>query len=134
MQAIVDSRVEYETEQDVADVPVEVVSQVITADEFLGLFEGGTEEFPLGNGKHAIIRTLSYAEVKRIVAQNRKRDEMELDALVTGTVQPKLTKDHVNLLRRSEKAGLLFKMAKRIMVISGMMDDDASMGEGGASS
>lgn len=113
---------------------VEVMSSVITADEFLDLLTTSTEEYPLAPGKHAVIRSLSYAEVKRIMAQNKgNQDELELSALVIGTEFPHITPQMMDALRKS-KAGPLMNMAKRIMVISGMMDDDKNLGEDGASS
>lgn len=112
---------------------VEVVSSVVTADEFIDLLTGTTEEYPLAPGKHATIRSLTYAEFKRIIAQNKgDRDELELSALVIGTEFPHITPQMMEQLRKA-KAGPLMNMAKRIMVITGMMDDPANLGEDGAS-
>lgn len=113
---------------------VSVVSSEVTADEFLDLIAEETEEYPIAPGKHAVIRSIEYTEVKRIVAQNKgDKDEIELSALLVGTVFPKLTEEHLERLRRS-KAGPLMNMAKRIMEISGMVDSDKALGEDGASS
>lgn len=113
---------------------VEVVSSVITADEFLDLLTLQSEEYPLAPGKHAVIHSLTYAEVKRIIAQNKgDQDELELSALVIGTEFPHITPAMMAQLRE-KKAGPLMNMAKRIMVISGMMDDAPNLGEDGASS
>jgi hypothetical protein len=118
----------------VSEDKVTVVSSQITAEELLDLIVEETEEYPIAPGKYATIRSLSYAETKRLVAQNKgDRDELELSALLVGTVFPKLTADHLDKLRKG-KAGPLMQMAKRIMVISGMIDDDKNMGEDGASS
>ena len=119
---------------EVAAKQVEIVSSEISADEFVELLATVTEEFPLLPGKHAVIRSLEYQEVKRIIAQNKgNKDELELSALIVGTMYPKLTPEHVAKIRRGN-AGPIMLMAKRIMVISGMVDDDKNLGEGGASS
>jgi hypothetical protein len=118
----------------VSEDRVSVVSSEVTADEFLDLIVEQTEEYPIAPGKHAVIRSLEYTEVKRIVAENKgNRDELELSALLVGTVFPKLTDEHLERLRRG-KAGPLMNMAKRIMEISGMVDSDKALGEDGASS
>lgn len=113
---------------------VTVVSSTITAEEFLDLIVQDTEEYPIAPGKHAVIRSLEYAEAKRIFAQNKgDKDEVELSALLVGTVFPKLNASHLEALRAG-KPGPLMNMAKRIMEISGMIDSEKAMGEDGASS
>lgn len=120
--------------QVIAGNNVEVVSSVISADDFFDIVSGYEEEYPIAPGKHALIRSLTYPEVKHLAKTHKGDDsEIELAALITGTVFPQLTEEHKAKLRGSA-AGPLMNMAKRIMVISGMVDDEKNLGEGGGSS
>lgn len=135
MKALIDTQEEVQEGDTITVSPdrVEVVSSEITAEEFIDLLGEATENYPLAPGKHAVIRSLTYNEVKRVIKENQgKRDEIELSALIIGTVFPKLNASQIALLR-NKRSGPLMLMAKRIMVISGMMDDDKALGEGGAS-
>lgn len=136
-KAIVDATLDAVNGNGYAEVSadkVTVVSSTITAEEFLDLIVQDTEEYPIAPGKHAVIRSLEYAEAKRIFAQNKgDKDEVELSALLVGTVFPKLNASHLAALRAG-KPGPLMNMAKRIMEISGMIDSEKAMGEDGASS
>lgn len=107
---------------------------VANADDLLSLLVEETEEYPLGNGKAAVLRSLTYPEVQAIAREYKGREEaMALGALRVGLVQPQLTPEQWAVAEKG-KAGPLLNMGKRIMVISGMADDDKNLGEDGASS
>lgn len=119
------------------EAPVQPTSRAITGDEFLDLIAEETEQYPLAPGRFAVIRSLDYPTVKRLVKANqgKGKDELELAFLIEGTVDPQFTADQINKLRGGKKkAGPIFKMAKRIMEISDMGDDEQALKNDGSSS
>lgn len=94
-----------------------------SADDLLAFLAQETFEYPLGNGKHAVIRSLSYAEVQMGLKKHRD-DEIELSiyALKHGLVSPQMTDAQFDQVRAG-RAGAVADLANKIMQISGMMQD-----------
>ena len=104
------------------------------ADDLLSLLTEETEAYDLGNGKTALLRSLTYPDVQSIARQNRGNEEaMAMAAVKLGMKEPQLTPEQWAVAEKG-KAGPLLGIGKRVMVISGMADDKANQGEDSASS
>lgn len=113
---------------------VEIVSSEITAEDFLLILAEETREYPLGNGTHALLRSLSRPEVLSLLKEYKNnQDDMAFGALKLALTRPKLTPDQWSIAEKG-KAGPLFKMGKFTLELAGVLDDDKAMGEDGASS
>lgn len=112
----------------------ETVGAEITAEDFLLVLAEETKEYPLGNGRHALLRSLSRPEVLQLIKQYKGNEEdMAFGAVRKALVKPQLSDEQWTVAEKG-KAGPLFKMGKFVMQLAGMIDDDANLGEDGASS
>lgn len=113
---------------------VEVISSIITPDEFLGILAEEVKEYPLGNGTHAVLRSLSRPDVLKLLREYKdKTDDMPFGAVRMALVSPQLTAEQWAIAEKG-KAGPLFRMGKAVMELAGMIDSDEAAGGDGASS
>lgn len=107
-----------------------------SAIDFLAAISGGTELYEVG-GTTVELRSLTFAEVQRLsTAHKGDSTEMSFQALALGLISPKLDGAQLEQMR-SARPGPLMAIAKRIMQISGMVEDEAAPGsplDGGVSS
>lgn len=101
-----------------------MVKASLSAKDFLSAIAGEPEVLPVPGVGTVVVRPLNVAEVQAIV---RKAGEDEtalmVHALVTGMVDPQLSEDDIPALQRAA-AGPFLVVAKRIMELSGMTNQD----------
>jgi hypothetical protein len=103
-----------------------------SAVDFLTMMAGGTEVFET-DGVTVELRGLTFAESQRLVSQYKDDNtELTFQALMLGLVEPKLDAAQLDQLRNG-RPGPLMKIAKRIITISGMGEDDGPLAPGGGS-
>lgn len=113
---------------------ISVMSREVTAEDFLLVFAEETIEYQMSNGTYALLRSLTRPEVLTLIKEYKGReDDLAFGALKKSLALPQLTPEQWVVVENG-KAGPLFKMGKVVMQLSGMTDDDKSMGEDGASS
>lgn len=113
---------------------VTIASSEITADDFLLILAEETKEYPLGNGTHALLRSLSRPEVLKLIREYKNNTEdMAFGALRAAMLKPQLSAEQWEIAAVG-KAGPLFKMGKFVMQLAGMIDDDEALKNAGASS
>lgn len=114
---------------------VSMTKATTSAIDFLAAISGGTELFEVG-GVTVELRSLTFAEVQRLsTAHKDDNTEMSFQALALGLVSPKLDDAQLEQMRGA-KPGPLMAIAKRVMQISGMVEDEAAPGsplDGGGS-
>lgn len=70
------------------------------------------------------VRSLETVEVQQIRAASGDNEmEMTVRSVICGMVQPKLTAEHIERLFKA-KPGAIQKIARRIMQLSGMIEDE----------
>lgn len=132
--ATMDAQVNGNGRVEVDESKVTVMTREITAEDFLQIFAEETIEFPMSNGTHAMLRSLTRPEVIGLMREYKgKEDDLAFGALKKSLASPQLTPEQWAVVENG-KAGPIFKMGKVVMQLSGMTDDDKSMGEDGASS
>lgn len=103
-----------------------------SAVDFLAAVSGDTQLFET-DGVTVELRSLTFAESQKLLRDNpNDNSEMTFQALVMGLVAPKLDAAQLEQLRAA-KPGPLMKIARRVMVISGMVEDDGPLASGGGS-
>ena len=91
--------------------------------DFLAAISGETDMFET-DGVVVELRSLTFAETQRLgVKFKNDNTEMAFQALTMGLVKPALTPEQLEQLRQA-KPGPLMKIAKRVMEISGMVDEE----------
>lgn len=104
-----------------------------SAVDFLGMLACEPEIFET-DGLTVELRSLTYFEVQRLVAEHKDNDqEMAFQALTLGLVKPELDAEQLGQLRNS-RPGPLMKIARRVMRLSGLVDDSGPLAPGGGSS
>lgn len=118
----------------VDDSKVSVVSSAITPDEFLGILAEEQMEYPLGNGTHAVLRSLSRPDVLKLLKQYKdNQDDLAYGALRMALLVPELTTAQWAAVENG-KAGPLMKMGKAVMELAGMIDSEEDLKNVGTSS
>ena len=94
-----------------------------SAVDFLAALSGETDIFET-DGVTVELRSLTFTETQRLgVKFKNDNTEMAFQALALGLVKPALTPEQLEQLRQA-KPGPLMKIAKRVMEISGMVDEE----------
>jgi hypothetical protein len=105
---------------------------ISSATDFLAALSCEPEAYET-NGVTVELRSLTFTEVQKIATQHRDdSNEMAFQAMRLGLVAPKLDDGQFEQVR-SGKAGPLMNIAKRVMQISGMMEDSGPLAGGGSS-
>lgn len=105
---------------------------ISSAVDFLAAVSGAPQTFEV-EGVTVELQSLTFAESQQLSKQyGDDSTEMTFQALVLGLVSPKLTEEQIKQLREA-RPGPLMKMARRVMVISGMLEDDGPLVPGGGS-
>lgn len=107
----------------------------LSAKDFLNAIAGEPESLPVPGVGVVVVRPLNVAEVQAIVSK-ADQDEVTLmvHALVLGMVEPQLSEEDIPVLRRAA-AGPFMVVAKRIMELSGMTNQETleNLAGGGSS-
>lgn len=91
--------------------------------DFLAAISGETDVFET-DGVTVELRSLTFAETQRLgIKHKNDNTELAFQALALGLVKPSLTPEQIEQLRQA-KPGPLMKIAKRVMEISGMVDEE----------
>lgn len=95
----------------------------LNIDEFFAGIIGEATDLDLPGLGIVRVRSLETIEVQHI-RQAVGDDELELSfqAILTGMVEPKLTQEHLVMLQKA-KPGVIAAITRRIMELSGMVDD-----------
>lgn len=101
-----------------------------SAVDFLQMMSGGTELFET-DGVTVELRGLTFTESQQLVEKYKDNNtELTFQALLLGLVEPKLDEAQLQQLRNA-RPGPLMKIAKRVITISGMGEDDGPLAPGG---
>lgn len=96
---------------------------ISSATDFLAAIAGETQTFEI-EGLAVELRSLTFAEVQRLTAKHRDdAAEMAFQAVILGLVAPKLDETQLEQIRTA-KPGPVMEIAKRVMEISGMAEQD----------
>jgi hypothetical protein len=98
-----------------------------SAVDFLAAISGELEVYET-DGVAVELRSLTFTEVQKLGVKHKDdSSEMAFQALALGLVSPKLDAAQLEQARAG-KPGPLMKIAKRVMVISGMAEDEENPG------
>lgn len=103
-----------------------------SAIDFLAAISGGTEIYEV-SGVSVELRSLTFAEAQKLgTAYKDDPTEMAFQSLALGLVAPKLDEAQLQEVRGA-RPGPLMAIAKRVMTISGMVEDKENFPGGGSS-
>jgi hypothetical protein len=95
----------------------------LTADDFLSGITGEAVDYSLPTGGTIQLRALSFVEAARIGKLRDDEGALNRAALRAGIITPALTDAQLDRLMDGS-AGLVAGIVRRIMQLSGMVDDD----------
>ncbi len=105
----------------------------LNIDDFFTGILGSEEDLEIADVGTVRVRSLETVEVQQIrAAAGDDEMDMTVRSVICAMVQPKLTADHIERLYKA-KPGAIQKIARRIMELSGMIDDGDSPKAGAGS-
>ena len=98
-------------------------SNYLSIDDFFIGITGSAGDLELSGLGTVKVRSLEALEVQQIRAQAGDNEmEMSFLSIVYGMVEPALSRDHLEQLHRA-KPGVIAAITRRIMELSGMVED-----------
>jgi hypothetical protein len=95
----------------------------LSIDDFFSGITGSAEDLALPGLGTVRVRSLEAIEVQQIRAQAGDNEmEMSFLSIIFGMVEPALSREHLEQLHRA-KPGIVATITRRIMELSGMVED-----------